>query len=130
MWVKVDKETEKTYLQKAICFTGNHILYGKAMKEVVWQWENTMINHLTNKNINRRAFLGHCAVMYKLQIPEYIVRVAWKHLTNKQRFLADNEAQKTINEWELWYKKKLKTTLIYGKKGVIKMEFQMKLPLK
>ena len=130
MWAKLDKGAEQIYLQKAIKFTGNHVLYGNAMKEVVYKWKNTMLNHLSNININRRAFLGHCAVMYKLQIPEYIVRAAWKHLTNKQRILADNEAQKNINEWEIWYKKKLKTTSIYGKKDVIVMEYQMKLPLK
>ena len=130
MWAKLDKSAEQIYLQKAIKFTGNHVLYGNAMKEVVYKWKNTMLNHLSNININRRAFLGHCAVMYKLQIPEYIVRAAWKHLTNKQRTLADNEAQKNINEWEIWYNKKLKTTSIYGKKDVIVMEYQIKLPLK
>ena len=129
MWFKVDKITEEEMLQKAIEFTGDHILYGAAMKEVVYLWNNTMKNHLTNQSINRRAFLGHCAVFYKLQIPEYIVRKAWKELTEEQRILADNVAEKTINEWELWYIRKLENTLSFGKKDVIKTGFQMKLQL-
>jgi hypothetical protein len=129
MWLKVDSKTEQEMLNAAIEFTGNHILYGEAMRKVVYLWENTMINHLTNRSINRRAFLGHCAVYYKLQIPEYIVRRAWKFLDNKQRILADNEAEKTIKEWEIWYTRKLSNTLKCGKKGVIGKEYQTKLLL-
>jgi hypothetical protein len=129
MWFKVDKITEEEMLQKAIKFTSDHILYGSAMKEVVYLWNNTMKNHLTNMSINRRAFLGHCAVFYKLQIPEYIVRKAWKELTEKQRILADNVAEQTIREWELWYIRELENTSKLGKKDVIKTGFQMKLQL-
>ena len=128
MWNTVNKETEITMLNDAIEFTGDHVVYGDQMRLVVYKWPNTMKNHLTNKGINRRAFLGHCAVYYKLQIPEYIVRMAWKKLTDKQRRFADYEAEKTIKDWELWYMKKLENTLINGKDAVIKKEYQMKLP--
>lgn len=97
MWRKVENEDE--LLQQAVEFTGDHVRYGHAMKEVVIAWPNTMLNSLTNTSINRRAFLGHCAVCYKIGTPEYIVRRAWKLLTDEQRFLADDIAQKTINEW-------------------------------
>lgn len=129
MWNKVGKEEEVIMIDKAISFTGNHIEYGEAMKDVVFKWNKTMVNHLTNKSINRRAFLGHCAVYYKLQIPEYIVRKAWKSLTDKQRILADSVANKTIKNWELWYMRKLMNTSTLGKEDVIKMGFQMKLQL-
>jgi len=129
MWFKVDKSTEIKMLELAIKFIGNYLQYGKAMSEVVYIWENTMKNHLTNKSINRRAFLGHCAVFYKHQIPEYIVRKAWKHLTNKQQALADNVAEKTIKEWEIWYIAKLNNILKNGNKNVTQKEYQMKLQL-
>lgn len=129
MWNKVSSAQEHEMLKLAIEFTGNHILYGKAMKDVVFKWNNTMENHLTNVSINRKAFLGQCAVFFKYQIPEYIVRKAWKNLTIKQQILADNVAQQTIKEWELWYKRKLTNTLSCGKKDVIKMEYQMRLHL-
>jgi len=129
MWNKIDLKEENKMLDLAIEFAGNHILYGKAMKDVVFKWENTIENHLTNKSINRRAFLGHCAVFYKHQIPEYIVRRAWKYLTIKQQTSADNIAEQTIKEWELWYTRKLMSTLKCGKRDVIEMEYQMKLLL-
>ena len=129
MWNKVNKKTESIMLETAIEFTGNHILYGKSMNDVVFKWNNTIENHLTNKSINRRAFLGHCAVFYKHQIPEYIVRMAWKELNNEQRRLADLEAERTIKEWEIWYMIKLEGISKCGKKDAIKKDFQMRLQL-
>lgn len=102
MWGKSESEGE--HLREAIIFTGNHIKYGSAMREVICAWPRTMMNSLTNTSINRRAFLGHCAVCYKIKIPEYITRMAWKELTDEQRFLADKEAQEAINEWENDYR--------------------------
>jgi len=130
MWRKVNNEEEKIMLKEAIIFTGDHVLYGSAMREVVVEWHNTMLNSLINISINRRAFLGHCAVCYKINIPESIVRMAWKVLTENQRMLADNEAQKTINEWEINHKKGLMNTLKYGNQDAIQKEYQMKLQLR
>ncbi len=129
MWSKVDKITEAKMFKTAIEFTGNHTIYGKAMSQVIYKWKNTMKNNLTNQSINRRAFLGHCAVFYKLQIPEYIVRSAWKHLTDEQRRLADIQAENNIKEWELWYMKKLKNMSKCGKEDVTKTGYQTKLLL-
>lgn len=129
MWSRVSKEDEAIMLKKAIDFTSNHIDYGDAMRDVVFKWKYSMINFLTNKSINRKAYLGHCAVFYKLQIPEYIVRMAWKKLTDNQRILANLEAEKTIKLWEAKQLEKSTNTLKIGKGDVTKMGFQMKLQL-
>ena len=104
MWRKVAKQEEEKFLEWAITFTGNHVEYGKAMGLVIAAWKETMIHNLTNQSINRRAFLGHCACCYTSGCPEYIVRMAWKMLTEKQRMLADNEAQIRIDKWINEYK--------------------------
>jgi len=103
MWRKVSKEDEVIFLKQAIEFTGNHVVYGNAMGEVIKEWKNTMLNSLTNPHINKRAFLGHCAVSFKINCPEYITRMAWKELNDKQRLLADNVAQNHINKWLIQY---------------------------
>ena len=95
MWSKGDASR----LQEAITFTGDHIKYGSAMKEVITAWPRTMLNSLTNPSINKRAFLGHCAVSFKFGIQEVVTRAAWKELTDKQRYDADKVAQETIDEW-------------------------------
>ena len=127
MWSK--SENEDKDLKESIEFTGNHIKYGHAMAEVSKAWSNTMLNSLTNTSVNRRAFIGHCAVSFKLKIPEYIVRLAWKELTDKQRRLADLEAEKVIKLWESEYTEELENMSQCGKTGVIQREFQMKLQL-
>lgn len=95
MWAKGDESR----LQEAIEFTGDHVKYGQAMKEVIIAWPRTMLNSLTNNSINKRAFLGHCAVSYKTGIQESITRMAWKELTDQQRYDADKVARETIDEW-------------------------------
>lgn len=95
MWNKGDE----SQIQTAIEFTGDYVKYGNAMKEVIVAWPRTMLNSLTNSSMNKRAFLGHCAVCFKLGIPESITRMAWKLLTDQQRFDADKVAQETVNEW-------------------------------
>jgi hypothetical protein len=99
MWAKGDE----TKLPEAIMFTGDHLKYGSAMREVISAWPRTMLNSLTNPSINKRAFLGHCAVSFKLGIQESITRSAWKELTDQQRYLADLVAQSTIDEWRSKY---------------------------
>lgn len=111
-------------IEQAIDFTGNHIVYGNAMKEVIELWPYTMINNLTSPSVNKRAFLGHCAASYKIGCPEYTTRLAWKELTDIQRELADEIAQQTINEW----KKKYSYILTNGNLDVTQMIYQMKHP--
>jgi len=100
MWRKLPKDEETEMLEKAVEFTGDHIKYGKAMRVVVKEWPRTMLNSLTNKGINRRAFLGHCACSLEFKCPEYITRMAWKRLTDMQRYMADKVAQQVIDEYE------------------------------
>lgn len=103
MWRKMPKELEAAEIEKAIEFTGDWMKYGSAMWEVANAWPKTMINSLTNKSINRKAFIGHCAVTFKIGCPEYVTRLAWRELTNEQRFYADQQANKYIRQWEFQY---------------------------
>jgi len=126
MWSIVPKDKEDEMLRKAIKFTSDHKKYGRAMVEVVFKWRHTMSNSLTNPSINRFAFLGHCAVTYKLGIPEQITRKAWGFLTEQQRVLANNEAKKTIEKWRIEYL----NTSKHGEIDATKKEYQMRLQLK
>lgn len=96
MWSKGNED----HLQAVIEFTGDHVKYGEAMGEVIQAWPRTMLNSLTNTSINRRAFLGHCAVCFKFGIAESITRKAWFMLTDQQRFDADKIAEIHIKNYE------------------------------
>lgn len=104
MWRTVSKEEYSSYLKLAVEFTSDHVKYGEAMGLVIKKWENTMLHNLTNTSMNKRAFLGHCACCFSFNCPEYIVRDAWRLLTEKQRVDADAIAQKHIDNWINEYK--------------------------
>lgn len=105
MWNKVPKEEENEILNVAIKFTGDHKRYGAAMDRVIKEWPITCEHNLTDNSINKKAFIGHCAVCLELGIPEYITRMAWGNLNEQQQILANKEAERAIKQWELNYNK-------------------------
>lgn len=109
MWSKVDKSLYDSLLTKCIDFTGNHVIYGEAMHEVIQLWPKTFINSFTNPSVNHKAHLGHCAACYKIKCPEYITRAAWGFLTDKQRDLANSVAERNIKIWHYDYERKNRT---------------------
>lgn len=100
MWNKVEDSIEDEMLQIAIEFTGDHKKYGLAMLRVIEEWPMTCEHNLTDNGINQRAFIGHCAVCLELKIPEYITRMAWHYLSQKQQDLANNQADIAIAKWK------------------------------
>jgi len=101
MWGAV--ENKKKWIKKAIAFTGDHLKYGRFMMRVINEWPISCENALTDYNINRKAWIGHAAVALAIQCPESIVREAWGHLTDEQRFLANKQAERAIQAWEKHY---------------------------
>ena len=124
MWISSNCDIK---LKQAIEFTSDHIIYGNAMFEVINNWKYSCENFLSNKSINRKAYLGHCAVSFKLNIPECITRKAWKYLTKEQQDLANNEALINILKWE--QKKELESISQIGRKNATNKEYQTKLLL-
>jgi len=102
MW---GEATDPKYaLEQAIAFTTDHKLYGSHMMRVVKEWPISCENALTDRLINRKAWVGHAAVALALNIPEDITRKAWGYLTDEQRFLANKEAERAIAAWEKSYR--------------------------
>lgn len=128
MWSKGGSPPDHEKIMNAVNFMKNSKDYGHSMREVSKRWKNSMLNFLTNNSINKNAYIGHCAVFYKLGITENVTRLAWKKLTEKEMYLANQEAEKTIKEWEL--NRKYNNTLVSGKTDATQEGFQMKLLLK
>lgn len=98
MWGRVKNKEE--LLKKAIEFTGNAELYGKYMMQVAKEWVNSCEHNLTNKEQNRKAWIGHAACALAFRCPEGIVREAWSYLTEEQQVAANQAAQNAIEWWE------------------------------
>jgi hypothetical protein len=103
MWRKATKNEEDSYLSLAISFTGDHKIYGSYMRRVVHEWPVACEHNLTDLSQNRKAWIGHAAICLANGCPEYITRAAWAHLSSEQQRLANGEAQRAIDNWELLY---------------------------
>ena len=101
MWGEV--KNKKVFLQNAINFTGNHKKYGEYMMRVVMEWPISSENALTDYRLNRRAWIGHAACALAIRCPEDITREAWSKLSDEQRILANQEADRAIAAWEHAY---------------------------
>jgi hypothetical protein len=98
-----DVTDAKAWLDKAIAFTGDHLLYGSWMMKVADNWKYSCEHNLTKLDTNRKAWIGHAAVAMAIQCPEDIVRHAWGFLTQQQQDLANKQAALAIAHWEQKY---------------------------
>lgn len=119
VWVPIDQweelhhnmwgeaQNRATLLRRAILFTGNHRLYGRYMQRVIQEWPNSCLNALTDQSINRRAWIGHAATALAIRCPEDITRQAWSFLSHEQQALANRQADRAIQSWEMRHRKSL-----------------------
>ena len=63
-------------------------------------WKNATDVNLSNKNQNRKAWLGAAACNYKYKVPEYLTRIAWGLLNKNVQDKANKIAEKIILEYE------------------------------
>lgn len=99
MWGEV--ADRKRWLHRAVTFTGNHRLYGHYMMRVTQEWPHSCSNALTDQSLNRRAWIGHAACALAFRCPEDITRQAWGLLSHEQRVLANSQADRAIQSWEM-----------------------------
>ena len=100
MWKTFHGQELDNFLIIAIEFTGNHLLYGYWMKEVIRLWEYSCEHNLSDNSINRQAWIGHAACCLALGCPEHVTRLAWHSLSDNQQILANLQATEAIKEWE------------------------------
>jgi len=111
MWRKVSKEESDKLLPVAVKFTGDHFEYGRAMLRVIKEWHFSCEHNLTDPSTNKQAWIGHAACSIEMNLPEVVVRQAWKLLTNEQRYLANQQADIAINKWMHDYKNKFQLSI-------------------
>ena len=68
--------------------------------EILDKWKVSCDVNLSNKNQNRRSWLGAAACTYLHNCPEYLTRIAWSLLNKDVQDKANNIAEKIIKEYE------------------------------
>lgn len=72
--------------------------FEKALEGVTTEWKHSCEHYLTNKALNRIAWLGQASACYDMGIPS-IFRSGFNLLTEEQQELADQSAHKYLNKW-------------------------------
>jgi len=68
-------------------------------------WPNSCDENLSNKNINRLAWIGQASCFVNHKSPEYITKKSWKLLDVKTQNKANMVAYKILKHYEKRYNK-------------------------
>ncbi len=70
------------------------------MLSVIVSWPVATQHNLSNKSMNRQAWLGQAACCLAEGITEDATRFAWRTLTEQEQNAANDIADYVINKWE------------------------------
>lgn len=70
------------------------------MDKILKEWVNSCDENLSNKSINRRAWLGAAACSFNHKCPEYLTRIAWSLMNPDKQAQANNLATLIIEKYE------------------------------
>jgi hypothetical protein len=85
---------------EAIKLLSDPVLFYNILKKIIIEWKVSSDVNLSNKSINRRAWLGAAACCYYCKCPEYLTRIAWGLLNKNTQDIANNIAEKIIKNYE------------------------------
>lgn len=86
---------------RSVALLGDADDFEDAARGMLQEWAYAAEVNLTNRECNRRAWVGQAACCFDHDAPEFIVRQAWGLLTPEQRNAANRAADRVIAEWEL-----------------------------
>lgn len=89
-----DQQCEAEYVK----VLSNSELFDEILTKMIREWKNSCEHYLTNKSMNRIAWLGQAAVCYYSGIPS-VYSSAWSLLTSGQQDAANEIALKHLNKW-------------------------------
>lgn len=88
-------------IEKAKKLLCNPPILEREMRRVINEWPIATAVNLTNLGQNRRAWLGQAACCLSERVPEILTRIGWNLMTDVQQTIANNVAEKIIQEYEL-----------------------------
>jgi|SRR3990167_5697223 len=111
MYSGYKKEQEEELINKAIELLTDNKEFYETMIKINKEWIYSFKMQLSNKTINRQAWLGQASCCYKYGVPEDLTRFAWRRLSEEQQIIANETADLIINRFDKnihWSQKCLK----------------------
>lgn len=75
-------------------------MFYKVAKHMVSEWIYSCEQNLTDSSMNKIAYIGQASCCFNHGAPAELTRQAWWHIPKEKRDMADETAQRVINEWE------------------------------
>lgn len=94
--------TEAQCLEEYRLLLSNENEFRKALEAVTTEWKHSCEHYLTNKAMNRIAWLGQAALCYAKRIPS-VYRGGFNLLTEDQQKAANGIALEYLNKWLVSY---------------------------
>lgn len=107
-----EKEGREERVKKAVEILSDTEKLYALMKMVTQEWKFATEQNLSNKIYGHRSFLGQTACNILDGVKEDETREAWGLLTDTQRILANQVADRVYNEW-IEKKDKIKQTSLF-----------------
>lgn len=98
MFRQTTENSEERILKAVELFKNQQQLY-KAMQYVAFNWKISAEVNFTNPSINYQAWLGQASQCYKNQCSDMETIKAWHLLTDNERQIANDIADKVYYEW-------------------------------
>lgn len=106
-FLKTENEEEK--IKKSKWLLSHYKQLKKYMILAVTKWIYSPEMNMSNRSLNRQAWLGKSACCLYCGAPEYITAQAWKSLTDNQREKANKIADEVIKMWEGEHEKRIRS---------------------
>jgi len=87
-------------ISKSIELLSNADLFNEIGLQMIKEWKISAAINLTNLEQNRKSWLGQASCCFYAKCPEFITCEAWMMLTDRQRKIANNIANKIIKDYE------------------------------
>lgn len=95
---KFEGKTQSQCEQEYADFLSNNEKFSNALELLISEWKNSCEHYLTNKAMNRIAWLGQAAMCYATGIPSKYCS-GFNLLTNEQQDIANKIALEYLNKW-------------------------------
>lgn len=90
--------TNEQCVNEYIRILSDTVVFSSILEKVISEWKYSCEHYLTNKSMNRIAWLGQAAVCYETGVPSSYSS-AWFELTETQQDEANKVALRYLNKW-------------------------------
>jgi hypothetical protein len=123
MYETIDESEHPRHINLSVDLLSDPVECKTAMQNVIDNWPKSTEHNLTDKSINRRAWLGQAACCYVNKTPSEVTRQAWSNILPNNQGMANYIATQIIKQWERKHLIKLKREDVKAEYGLTLFDY-------